>query len=67
MEVMQDGTEGQAVSPGRAEVCDLYPPVPTGDVLTPLEQRLAGVHQPLVEEEWGIKRNKYGFGCMFVI
>lgn len=48
---MKDGTEGQAVSPGRAEVGDFYPPVPVGDALTPLQQRLAGVHQVLEEEE----------------
>lgn len=47
VEVVEDGTEGQAVPPGRAEVGDLYPPVLSGDVLTPLEQRLAGVHQVL--------------------
>lgn len=36
MKVMKDSTEGHAVSPGCVEVCDLYPPVTTGDVLTPL-------------------------------
>lgn len=51
MEVMKDGTEGQAVSPGCAEVCDLHSLVPAGDLLTPLEQGLAGVHQALVEEQ----------------
>lgn len=38
MEVMQDGTKGQAVSPGSTEVGDLYPLVTLGDALTPLEQ-----------------------------
>ena len=47
---MQDGTEGEAVSPRRAEVGDFNAAVPSGDVLTPLEQRLAGVHQSLQEE-----------------
>ena len=47
VEVMQEGTEGQAVSPGGAEVRDLHPPVLAGDVLTPLQQRLAGGHQLL--------------------
>lgn len=44
---MQDGTEGQAVSPGGAEVGDLHPRVAVGDALTPLEQGLAGGHQVL--------------------
>lgn len=60
MEVVQDGTEGQAISPGRAEVGDLYPLVPAGDVLTPLQQRLAGVHQALEEEEEEVGM-KFGF------
>lgn len=51
VEVMEYGTEGQAISPGRAEVGDFYPAVLVGDVLTPLEQRLAGVHQVLQEDE----------------
>lgn len=38
MEVMEYGTEGQAISPRRAEVGDFYPPVLVGDALTPLEQ-----------------------------
>lgn len=50
---MQDGTEGQAIPPRCAEVGDLYSLVPVGDVLTPLEQRLAGVHQVLQQEERG--------------
>lgn len=44
---MQDGTEGQAVSPGGAEVGDLHPRVAVGDALTPFEQGLAGDHQVL--------------------
>lgn len=47
VEVVQDGTEGQAVSPRRAEVGDLDPTVLVGDVLAPLQQRLAGVDQVL--------------------
>lgn len=47
VEVVQDGAEGQAVSPRRAEVGDLDPAVLVGDVLTPLQQRLAGVDQVL--------------------
>lgn len=49
MEVMEYGTEGQAIPPGRAEVGDFYPRVLVGDALTPLEQGLAGVHQILEE------------------
>lgn len=45
--MVQNGTEGQAVSPGRAEVGDLHSVVFVGDALTPLEQRLAGVHKVL--------------------
>ncbi len=48
---MQDGAEGQAISPRRAEVGDLHSAVPVGDILTPLKQRLARVHQVLQEEE----------------
>lgn len=44
---MQDGAEGQAVSPRCAEVGDLDPAVLVGDVLAPLQQRLAGVDQVL--------------------
>jgi len=51
MKVVQEGTEGQAVSPGCAEVCDLHPLVPVGDALAPLQQRLAGVHQVLQGED----------------
>jgi len=49
--MIKDGTEGQTISPGSAEVGDLYPPVPDCDVLTPLEQRLGGGHQALQEED----------------
>lgn len=44
---MQNGTEGQAVSPGGAEVGNLHPRVTVGDALAPLEQGLAGGHQVL--------------------
>lgn len=47
VEMMQDGTEGQAVPPGGAEVSDLHPWVAVGDALTPLEEGLAGGHQVL--------------------
>lgn len=66
VEVVQDGAERQAVPPRCAEVGDLHPAVLVGDVLTPLQQRLAGVHQGLsrrrrrrrtVDEE-GRKRGK---------
>lgn len=53
MEVVQNGAKGQAVSPRRAEVGHLHPLVAVGDVLTPLEQRLAGVHQLLEERMEG--------------
>lgn len=50
VEVVQDGAEGQAVPPRRAEVGDLDRAVLVGDVLAPLQQRLAGVHQVLAGE-----------------
>lgn len=36
--MVQYGTEGKAISPGCAEVCDLHTLVLVGDALTPLEQ-----------------------------
>lgn len=36
MEMMQDGTECQTISPGSVEVGDFHPWIPAGDVLTPL-------------------------------
>lgn len=62
MKVVQNGTEGQAVSPGSAEVCDLYAVIFVGDALTPLEQRLAGVHKILKEKNFVLVRmNILGF------
>lgn len=63
---MKDGAEGQAVPPGRAEVGDFYPPVLVGDVLTPLEQRLAGAHQALEEEEEDRRRGMKSLSCAYV-
>lgn len=45
MEVMENGTEGQAVPPGGAEVGDLHPFVTLGDFLTPFQEGLAGLDQ----------------------
>lgn len=60
--MVQNGTEGQAVSPGRAEVCDFHSIVFVGDALTPLEQRLAGVHQVLKERSFTLfNMNILGF------
>lgn len=60
--MVQNGTEGQAVSPGSAEVCDLYAVIFVGDALTPLEQRLAGVHKVLKERNLALVRmNTSGF------
>lgn len=42
VEMVQDGTEGQAVPPGGAEVGDLYSLVTLRDLLAPLQQRLTG-------------------------
>lgn len=42
---MEDGAEGQAVSPGGAEVGDLHSFVTLGDFLTPFKERLAGLDQ----------------------
>lgn len=64
VEVMQEGAEGQAVPPGRAEVGDLHPLVAAGDVLAPLQQRLAGVHQALGGQS-KMKINKLGL-CVYV-
>lgn len=45
VEVVEDGAEGQAVPPGRAEVSHLHAPVVLCDFLTPLQQRLTAAHQ----------------------
>lgn len=58
VEVVQDGAEGQAVPPRRAEVGDLDPAVLVGDVLAPLQQRLAGVHQVLADGSGGGRRER---------
>lgn len=50
---MENGTEGQAVSPGGAEVGDLHPLVLLGNVLAPLQQRLARGHQSRPERQAG--------------
>lgn len=78
VEVVQDGAERQAVPPRRAEVGDLHPAVPVGDVLTPLQQRLAGVHQGLssrrrrrkkktADEEGGKRGQMFGLGVYFYL
>lgn len=74
---MQDGAERQAVPPRRAEVGDPHPAVPVGDVLTPLQQRLAGVDQGLsrrrrtkkrtADEEGGKRRQMSGLGVYFYL
>lgn len=40
---MQDGTEGQTIAPGGGEVGDPDVPVAGSDLLTPLQQGLAGI------------------------
>lgn len=45
VESVQDGTEGQAVAPGRGEVGDADTTVAGGDLLAPLQQGLAGADQ----------------------
>lgn len=75
VEVVQDGAERQAVPPRRAEVGDLHPAVLVGDVLTPLQQRLAGVHQGLsrrrrrrtADEEGGKRGKTSGVGVHFYL
>lgn len=77
VEVVQDGAERQAVPPRRAEVGDLHSAVPVGDVLTPLQQRLAGVHQGLsrrrkrrrktANEEGGKRGQMSGLGVYFYL
>lgn len=42
-EVVQQGTEGQAISPGGGEVCDLHSTVVLGDLAAPGQQGLAGI------------------------
>lgn len=45
-EVVQQGTEGQAIPPGGGEVGDLHPAVILGDLSAPDQQRLARVGLP---------------------
>lgn len=61
--MMQYGTEGQAISPGRTEVCDLYTLVLVGDALTPLEQRLAGVYKVLEKEQDDNTNHRLAMDC----
>lgn len=69
-EVVQQGTEGQAIPPGGGEVCDFHPTVVLGDLSTPDQQRLASIGFPTQNWTWdwtrlGAERKRwYGVGEM---
>lgn len=69
---MEEGTEGQTIVPGGAEVGDFHIPVPDQLILTPLEQCIpfgASVYDQRVQRvlsfTWSEEREEKGISKLF--